>query len=160
LACPAPIVFASFRSDSAFAFSLLEGRAVAEVWSSSARIFASELGPQQLATTSKLLSLVTRSISFYCYISADFVEEKMKCYIQILGTDTGDSSPSILLFFDSHTLLLNAGEGIQRFFTEHKVRLRKVTHLMFTRLTEQTLGGLPGTSCLKLVHLFFPADIL
>lgn len=87
----------------------------------------------------------------------------MKCYLQILGVDSGDSSPTILLFFDEQSIIFNAGEvrpqvlllktffndlsyfqGIQRFFTEHKIRLRKVRRVFFTRLSAKTCGGLPG----------------
>ncbi|KAG2585977.1 hypothetical protein PVAP13_5NG004600 [Panicum virgatum] len=50
------------------------------------------------------------------------------CYVQILGTgmDTQDTSPSILLFFDKQRFIFNAGEGLQRFCTEHKIKLSKV----------------------------------
>ncbi|KAL6547799.1 hypothetical protein OROHE_009504 [Orobanche hederae] len=47
------------------------------------------------------------------------------CYAQILGTgmDTQDTSPSVLLFFDKQRFIFNAGEGLQRFCTEHKIKL-------------------------------------
>lgn len=50
------------------------------------------------------------------------------CYVQILGTgmDTQDTSPSVLLFFDKQRFIFNAGEGLQRFCTEHKIKLSKV----------------------------------
>ncbi len=32
-----------------------------------------------------------------------------------LGTDTGDTTPSVLLFFDNLRFLFNVGEGFQRF---------------------------------------------
>lgn len=80
----------------------------------------------------------------------------MKFFIQILGVDSGDTTPSILLFLDSHSLLINAGEGIQRFFTEQKIRLRKVHNVLFTRLAENTLGGLPGFEVIWFhIDLFF-----
>ncbi|KAL6556096.1 tRNase Z trz3, mitochondrial [Orobanche gracilis] len=49
-------------------------------------------------------------------------------YVQILGTgmDTQDTSPSVLLFFDKQRFIFNAGEGLQRFCTEHKIKLSKV----------------------------------
>ncbi|CAB4299771.1 unnamed protein product [Prunus armeniaca] len=40
------------------------------------------------------------------------------------GMDTQDTSPSVLLFFDKQRF--NAGEGLQRFCTEHKIKLSKV----------------------------------
>ncbi|XP_074576785.1 LOW QUALITY PROTEIN: tRNase Z TRZ3, mitochondrial-like [Curcuma longa] len=68
------------------------------------------------------------------------------CYVQILGTgmDTQDTSPSVLLFFDRQRFIFNAGEGLQRFCTEHKIKLSKIDHIFFTRVCSETAGGLPG----------------
>ncbi|KAJ1281849.1 hypothetical protein BS78_03G005400 [Paspalum vaginatum] len=68
------------------------------------------------------------------------------CYVQILGTgmDTQDTSPSILLFFDKQRFIFNAGEGLQRFCTEHKIKLSKIDHVFLTRVCSETAGGLPG----------------
>ncbi|KAI3856511.1 hypothetical protein MKX03_016368 [Papaver bracteatum] len=68
------------------------------------------------------------------------------CYVQILGNglDTQDSSPSILLFFDSQRFIFNAGEGFQRFCTEHKIKLSKISHVLLTRICSETTGGLAG----------------
>ncbi|KQK03434.2 hypothetical protein BRADI_2g07852v3 [Brachypodium distachyon] len=68
------------------------------------------------------------------------------CYVQILGTgmDTQDTAPSILLFFDKQRFIFNAGEGLQRFCTEHKIKLSKTDHIFFTRVCSETAGGLPG----------------
>ncbi|KAI3929419.1 hypothetical protein MKW92_010446 [Papaver armeniacum] len=68
------------------------------------------------------------------------------CYVQILGTglDTQDTSPSILLFFDSQRFIFNAGEGFQRFCTEHKIKLSKINHVLLTRICSETAGGLAG----------------
>ncbi|XP_042454477.1 tRNase Z TRZ3, mitochondrial-like [Zingiber officinale] len=68
------------------------------------------------------------------------------CYVQILGTgmDTQDTSPSVLLFFDKQRFIFNAGEGLQRFCTEHKIKLSKIDHIFFTRVCSETAGGLPG----------------
>jgi ribonuclease Z len=68
-----------------------------------------------------------------------------KAFIQVLGTDNGDASPSILVFFDNHRYLFNVGEGAQRFCLEHKVRIAKVNHLFVTGSHWNNLGGLPGT---------------
>jgi ribonuclease Z len=46
----------------------------------------------------------------------------MKIYAQVLGTATGDSTPTLLIFFDQKRFLFNCGEGTQRFCTEHKAR--------------------------------------
>lgn len=68
------------------------------------------------------------------------------CYVQILGTgmDTQDTSPSVLLFFDKQRFIFNAGEGLQRFCTEHKVKLSKIDHIFLSRVCSETAGGLPG----------------
>ncbi|KAI0491836.1 hypothetical protein KFK09_026097 [Dendrobium nobile] len=68
------------------------------------------------------------------------------CYVQILGTgmDTQDTSPSVFLFFDKQRFIFNAGEGLQRFCTEHKIKLSKVDHIFLTRVSSETAGGLPG----------------
>lgn len=68
------------------------------------------------------------------------------CHVQLLGvgTDTGCTVPSVLLFFDRKRYLFNVGEGFQRFCVEHKVKLTKVTSVLSTRATTHSLGGLPG----------------
>lgn len=40
--------------------------------------------------------------------------------------------------------LFNIGEGTQRLCMEHKIRLAKAEHAFFTRLSTDTLGGVPG----------------
>lgn len=67
-------------------------------------------------------------------------------YVQILGTgmDTQDTTPSVLLFFDKQRFIFNAGEGLQRFCTEHKIKLSKIDHIFLTRVCSETAGGLPG----------------
>ncbi|KAJ7963043.1 zinc phosphodiesterase ELAC protein 2-like [Quillaja saponaria] len=67
-------------------------------------------------------------------------------YVQILGTgmDTQDTSPSVLLFFDKQRFIFNAGEGLQRFCTEHKIKLSKIDHILLSRVCSETAGGLPG----------------
>lgn len=67
-------------------------------------------------------------------------------YVQILGTgmDTQDTSPCVLLFFDQQRFIFNAGEGLQRFCTEHKIKLSKIDHMFLTRVCSETAGGLPG----------------
>ncbi|XP_076952043.1 tRNAse Z TRZ4, mitochondrial-like [Bidens hawaiensis] len=67
-------------------------------------------------------------------------------YVQILGTglDTQDTSPSVFLFFDKQRFIFNAGEGLQRFCTEHKIKLSKIDHVFLSRVCSETAGGLPG----------------
>lgn len=58
----------------------------------------------------------------------------MKIYAQVLGTATGDSTPTILIFFDQKRYLFNCGEGTQRFCTEHKAHILEYNIYMFTSL--------------------------
>ncbi|KAF4360997.1 hypothetical protein F8388_016806 [Cannabis sativa] len=59
------------------------------------------------------------------------------CYLQ-------DTSPSVLLFFDRQRFIFNAGEGLQRFCTEQKIKLSKIDHIFLSRVCSETAGGLPG----------------
>ncbi|XP_057773077.1 tRNAse Z TRZ4, mitochondrial-like [Salvia miltiorrhiza] len=58
--------------------------------------------------------------------------------------DTQDTSPAVLLFFDKQRFIFNAGEGLQRFCTEHKIKLSKIDHIFLSRVCSETAGGLPG----------------
>ncbi|KAF2323449.1 hypothetical protein GH714_035500 [Hevea brasiliensis] len=58
--------------------------------------------------------------------------------------DTQDTSPSVLLFFDKQRFIFNAGEGLQRFCTEHKIKLSKIDHIFLSRVCSETAGGIPG----------------
>eukprot|EP00803_Ostreobium_quekettii_P004091 evm.model.scf_112.2 EVM.evm.TU.scf_112.2 scf_112:6839-12772(+) len=67
-------------------------------------------------------------------------------HIQILGngTDTGDTCPSVLLFFDKLRYVFNAGEGFQRYCFQHGVRLGRLSEIFLTRASTEAAGGLPG----------------
>ncbi|CAB4305382.1 unnamed protein product [Prunus armeniaca] len=56
----------------------------------------------------------------------DLDDEKELRKLLGTGMDTQDTSPSMLLFFDKQRFIFNAGEGLQRFCTEHKIKLSKV----------------------------------
>jgi len=68
----------------------------------------------------------------------------MTSYLQVLGAAGPDSPPSLLLFFDNSRYLINAPEGTQRLATQHQIRLSKLHHVLLTRSSTLTLGGLPG----------------
>ncbi|MCO5614197.1 hypothetical protein L7F22_068477 [Adiantum nelumboides] len=53
------------------------------------------------------------------------------CFLQIYGTgfDTGETVATVLLFFDQQRFVFNVGEGLQRFCTEHRIKLSKVVLL-------------------------------
>ncbi|KAG2327284.1 hypothetical protein Bca52824_010012 [Brassica carinata] len=63
----------------------------------------------------------------------------------VLGTgmDTQDTSSSVLLFFDKQRFMFNAGEGLQRFCTEHKIKLSKTGTLTDNKMEFQCacIGG-------------------
>ncbi|CAB4307010.1 unnamed protein product [Prunus armeniaca] len=66
----------------------------------------------------------------------------MIAFDKLLGTgmDTQDTSPSVLLFFDKQRFIFNAGKGLQRFCTEHKIKLSKEKW----RLKERSYGSDKG----------------
>lgn len=69
--------------------------------------------------------------------------------VQVLGTGSADTSPSILLSIPrQHGLcayLFNAGEGLQRVCSEQHLKMSsKLKHVLLTGLTSGTVGGLPG----------------
>ncbi|CAL8141207.1 unnamed protein product [Prunus armeniaca] len=55
----------------------------------------------------------------------DLDDEKELRKLLGTGMDTQDASPSMLLFFDKQRFIFNAGERLQRFCTEHKIKLSK-----------------------------------
>ena len=65
-------------------------------------------------------------------------------YLQILGTTTGDSTPSVFVMLNKTRYLFNVGDGTQRFCGEHRIKLSKLKRVLLTRLCTSTLGGLPG----------------
>ncbi|KAJ3154010.1 Zinc phosphodiesterase ELAC protein 2 [Geranomyces variabilis] len=68
----------------------------------------------------------------------------MKSYIQVLGTETGDTTPAVMFVADGQRYLFNAGEGTQRFCIENRVRLARLSNVFLTRVKWDTCGGLPG----------------
>lgn len=66
-----------------------------------------------------------------------------------LGTDTGETVASVLLFFDRQRYVFNAGEGFQRFTVEHKIKLNRLSRILVSRLTSDATGGLPGSQLAK-----------
>jgi ribonuclease Z len=77
-------------------------------------------------------------------------------YVQVLGSGSWDLPAGLLLFCEAggaSAVLVNCGEGTQRFCTEHRLRIAtRLRSLLLTRLTWEAIGGLPGM-------LFTLADI-
>ncbi|XP_073139799.1 tRNAse Z TRZ4, mitochondrial-like isoform X2 [Henckelia pumila] len=99
------------------------------------RIYSLKFGSSILSTP-----LLMFRFCFLDIVTTSFI------YDQILGTgmDTQDTSPSVLLFFDKQRFIFNAGEGLQRYCTEHKIKLSKIDHIFLSRVCSETAGGLPG----------------
>lgn len=68
----------------------------------------------------------------------------MKFYYQVLSLASGETSPSLLLFFDTRRYLFNAGDGVQRLCSEHGINLHKISDIFLTSLHPESVGGLPG----------------
>eukprot|EP00198_Chlamydomonas_reinhardtii_P000339 XP_001689674.1 RNase Z-like protein [Chlamydomonas reinhardtii] len=65
-------------------------------------------------------------------------------FLQVLPMDIEHTSPAVLLFFDKERYLFNAGEGIQRLFREHRLKIRQVNAYFITRVSTETMSGLAG----------------
>lgn len=74
------------------------------------------------------------------------IPQNSTSYVQVLGngTDTGDTCPSILLFFEHQRFIFNVGEGFQRYCCQNRIKLGKVKDYFLTRLSSDAYGGLPG----------------
>ncbi len=68
----------------------------------------------------------------------------MSSYIQCLGVDSGDLSPSAFVFHENARYLIGAGDGLQRVANEYRARLTKITNICITRIHPDCAGGLPG----------------
>ena len=71
----------------------------------------------------------------------------MKSSVQILGCSTGDTTPSVVIQYDTkhpQRYLFNCGEGTQRLCTQHKVKITKLKNVFLTRIHWECMGGLPG----------------
>ena len=64
--------------------------------------------------------------------------------VQVLGTGANNLAPSLLVRTIRGNYLFNAGDGLQRFFVEHKVKMGKIKGIFLTDLSSETIGGLPG----------------
>ncbi|CAN0039591.1 unnamed protein product, partial [Sphacelaria rigidula] len=48
---------------------------------------------------------------------------------------------------NNNRFVFNAGEGTQRIFMEHRIRLTKVENVFLTHISTDTIGGVPGEPC-------------
>lgn len=91
-------------------------------------------------------SVMTQSIDKGSSKSDVKVFKHTHSYLQILGngTDTGDTTPSILLFFDSYRYVFNVGEGFQRYCFNHRLKFGRLCDVFLTRMSTEAAGGIPG----------------
>ena len=68
----------------------------------------------------------------------------MSFFIQVLCTDSIDSTACTIIGTDSYRIIVNCGEGVQRLCVEHKVRLGKISAVLFTDDCPSHCFGLPG----------------
>lgn len=76
--------------------------------------------------------------------SSSSTKASPRVYLQVLGAETGDTTPSLFVFADSQRYLFNCGEGTQRIFNEQKLKLSKINNIFLTRICWEYIGGLPG----------------
>jgi ribonuclease BN (tRNA processing enzyme) len=70
--------------------------------------------------------------------------ENAPLYLKVLGTSTGDSTPSVIASFSDRKYLFDCGEGLQRFCIEHRVKLKKIGKIFLTSNNVESFGGIPG----------------
>lgn len=66
------------------------------------------------------------------------------CFVQLVGTETGDTTPSILLHNQYASYIFNCGENLSRSFQAAKTDLSSLQRVFLTQLTARAIGGLPG----------------
>lgn len=64
--------------------------------------------------------------------------------VQVLGTGANGISPSLLLRTNQGHYLFNAGDGLQRFCVQHKLRMGRIQGMFLTSLRCENTGGVPG----------------
>lgn len=68
----------------------------------------------------------------------------MKAYIQIIGQNSLEGPPSLIVHYDNQRYLFNCREGTQRLCVQEKGKLAKTSNVFLSRLSWDCLGGLPG----------------
>lgn len=70
----------------------------------------------------------------------------VKAHVELLGTSTGDSNRSVLLFFDDQRYLFECGDGTQRICTEYGVSIatEKLRRIFVSRMDPSSVGGVLG----------------
>jgi ribonuclease Z len=58
----------------------------------------------------------------------------LKCKLVVVGVETVDVRPCVMLVCDDKSYLINCPEGTQRLCEEYRVKLPKLSNVFFTRL--------------------------
>mmetsp|Transcript_1598 Transcript_1598/g.4798 ORF Transcript_1598/g.4798 Transcript_1598/m.4798 type:complete len:708 (-) Transcript_1598:413-2536(-) len=91
----------------------------------------------------------------------------VKAHIELLGSSTGDSNQSALLFFDEQRYLFECGEGTQRLCTEYGVNIvtDKLKKIFVSRMDPSSIGGILGLALTvadggrKAIHIVGPQGL-
>lgn len=85
--------------------------------------------------------------------------------VMIVSSGTADTSPSATVSLNGGKVLINAGEGLQRYSTEHNIRLSKIEAIVLPALEWRFIGGLAGLiltvtdSGMRSCHLVGPVGL-
>jgi ribonuclease Z len=101
-----------------------------------------------------MLLLHIRVLARYKYKPFQTLVQKrgMKAYIQIIGQNSPEGPPSLIVHYDQQRYLFNCREGTQRLCVQEKARLAKTSNVFLTRLSWETLGGLTGKNIILLLR--------
>jgi len=64
--------------------------------------------------------------------------------IQVLCVEAIDSITGLVIITNNHRILIDCGEGTQRLCIEHKIKLSKISAILFTDISPQRILGFPG----------------
>lgn len=84
--------------------------------------------------------------AFYSYFRQKqrVIQRGMKAYIQVIGQNSPEGPPSLIVHYDSQRYLFNCREGTQRLCVQEKARLSKLSSVFLTRVDWECMGGLTG----------------
>lgn len=68
----------------------------------------------------------------------------MTTFLSLLSVETIDSNTCVIISSENEKIIFDVGEGTQRLCVEHKFRLSKISKIFITRLSPNTICGIPG----------------
>jgi ribonuclease Z len=72
--------------------------------------------------------------------------------IQVLCVEAIDSITGLVIITNNHRILIDCGEGTQRLCIEHKIKLSKISAILFTDISPQRILGFPGNNMMHKVY--------